>query len=128
LRPGASFRLGAVSLLLAAGLSRPQLSRAQAPHQAPRRILFGSCLDPSQPHPQRAEPALSRLEGAPLGEASLGAGYPGAYPGAYLLEDFGEPDVDWGDPHPVLRVRIFDVAGEVRLSLDIPLAELGFPR
>jgi alkaline phosphatase D len=64
-----------------------------------------------------------RLEGA-----SLGQGYAGAYPGAYLLENFGQLDVDWDDPHPVLRVQIHDVAGQVRLALDIPLSELRFPR
>ncbi len=68
-------------------------------------------------------PNRYRLEGA-----SLGGNYPGAYPGAYLLENFGELDVDWEDPDPVMRVRIYDAAGKIRLALGIELSELRLQR
>jgi alkaline phosphatase D len=51
----------------------------------------------------------------------------GAGQGAYLLENYGELEVDWEDPAPVLRLRIADAAGETRLSAVVPLSELEFP-
>jgi alkaline phosphatase D len=109
-----------------------EISRRREPGLYPLYDITSSGLNRHFPenyvNPNRYRLEAASLGDASLGGASLGAGYPGAYPGAYLLENFGELDVDWGDPHPLLRVRIFDAAGQARLALDIPLAELRFPR
>lgn len=49
-----------------------------------------------------------------------------ATPGTWLLENFGELEVDWDLDDPVLRFRIADASGATRLALEVPLAELRF--
>jgi alkaline phosphatase D len=102
-----------------------EISRRQEPGLYPLYDITSSGLNQHFPE-SYVNPNRYRVEGASLGGAPPGAGYPGAYPGAYLLENFGELDVDWSDPDPALRVRIFDVAGPARLALDIRLSELRF--
>ncbi len=102
-----------------------EISRRQEPGLYPLYDITSSGLNRHFPE-NYVNPNRYRLEGASLGDGSQGTAHPGVYPGAYLLENFGELDVDWSDPDPVLRVQIFDVAGVPRLALDIRLSELRF--
>jgi alkaline phosphatase D len=89
-----------------------EISRRQEPGLYPLYDITSSGLNRRFPE-NYVNPNRYRLEGDRLD--------------AYLLENFGELEVDWDDPAPVLRVRIADSGGEIRLALDVPLSELRFP-
>ncbi len=100
-------------LILSGDRHFAEISRRQEPGLYPLYDVTSSGLNRRFPE-DYVGPNRFRLTGADLG--------------AYLLENFGELEVEWDDPAPVLRVRIADVAGRARLALDIPLSELRFPR
>ncbi len=98
-----------------------ELSRRQEPGLYPLYEITSSGLNRRFPE-DYVNPNRFRLTGAdPDAAASAGA-----TPGAYLLENFGELEVDWDQADPVLRFRIVDASGATRLALDIPLSELNF--
>ena len=90
-----------------------EISRRQEPGLYPLYDITSSGLNRRFPE-DYVNPNRYRLEGPRLG--------------AYLLENFGEIEVDWENPDPVLRVRIADTGEQTRLAVDIPLSELSFPR
>jgi alkaline phosphatase D len=98
-----------------------EISRRQEPGLYPLYDITSSGFNRRFPE-SYVNPNRYRLTGA---SAEAGTS---ATPGAYLLENFGELDVDWDDPDPVLRVRVYDVGGVARLALDIRLSELRFQR
>jgi alkaline phosphatase D len=98
-----------------------EISLRQEPGLYPLYDITSSGLNRRFPE-DYMNPNRYRLTATSVGEGT------GATPGAYLLENFGELEIDWRDPNPALRARILDIAGQTRLALDIPLPELRFPR
>jgi alkaline phosphatase D len=98
-------------LILSGDRHFAEISRRQEPGLYPLYDVTSSGLNRRFPE-DYVNPNRFRLEGARLG--------------AYLLENFGELEVNWDDPAAVLRLRIADAGGQTRLALDIPLSELRF--
>jgi alkaline phosphatase D len=96
-----------------------ELSRRQEPGLYPLYDITSSGLNRRFPE-DYVNPNRFRLTGADPGAATS------ATPGAWLLENFGELEVDWAEADPMLRFRITDASDRTRLALDIPLSELRF--